>query len=194
MRAGPSSDGTALALVAASNGAATETRFAVVTKSKTANVVLRGEWTFDAISPNGRTLYLAESVGGDAYVIRPADVITGRAGVALSVKSIAINNVSGDDGPTMQGLPMDRVAASSDGFILTLYDGPGFPFVHALQTRDSFALCYDLPKSMKSIVNELTLRSTSTAAKFEILHKNKVVATLTLPLGSTGPSLQLAAT
>jgi hypothetical protein len=193
MRAGPSSDGTSLALVASSPGSSSETRFVVVTKSNATNITLTGQWTFDAISPDGRRLYLAQSIGGDAYIIRPVDVFTGTAGVALTIKSVAVNVVPSDeDGPRMEGLPMERLASSPDGFVLTLYDGPGFPFVHALQIRDSYTLCYDLPKSMKAIAAELTLRSTTNAAKFDVMHKGKIMATLTLPLGSASPALQLA--
>ncbi len=193
MRAGPSSDGSTLALVASSSGTSADTRFIVVTQSTTTNITLPGQWTFDAISPNGRTLYLAQSVGGDTYVIRPVDVATGRAGVALKVKSVTVDrNGQVDDGPTMEGLPIERITSQQHAFILTLYDGPGFPFVHALQARDSFTLCYDLPGSMKSIVNELTLRSTTDATTFNVVHKGKVMATLTLPMGSSGPSLRMA--
>src|SRR5256885_11724462 len=33
----------------------------------------------------------------------------------------------------------------SDGLVLTLYRGPEHPFVHALNSKDAWALCIDLP-------------------------------------------------
>jgi hypothetical protein len=44
----------------------------------------------------------------------------------------------------MAGYPLAQLRRN-DGVVMTLYDGPEHPFIHALQSREAWALCIDLP-------------------------------------------------
>ena len=104
-------------------------------------IELPGSFDYDALSPDGRILYVAqhlESVPG-AYQVRAVDVSTGRLrdGVIVDKRNI-------DE--TMAGWPIAQLRRP-DGTVLTLYRGTEHPFVHALNTVDAWAVCIDLPAS-----------------------------------------------
>jgi hypothetical protein len=108
-------------------------------------VTLRGDFSFDALSPDGRTAYLVQYVApNDAtrYLVRALDPATGR----LRPHPIVDPHERGDD---MRGLPLTRATSPGGRWAYTLYDGAGkHPFVHALDTRDGRARCIDLPDAM----------------------------------------------
>jgi hypothetical protein len=193
LRAGPSDDGRSMVLVRLSSTEATRTTtFAVVTKEVTRRVQLDGTWTFDAVSPDGRRFFAAESVGNGRYLIRPVDVTTGRPGVPVVGKTIsaAAGIGSPEEGP-MEGLPLDRLVSPDSPFVFTLYDAPGHPFVHALSPANGGTFCFDLPAAMADIAGELTLRRSSVAASFEVWHGREALARGSLASGSSAPSLVL---
>jgi hypothetical protein len=140
---GVSHDGHTLVLAAYPN--AGSTRFAVLDtiglKPKRM-ITLRGSWTYDALSPNGRTLYLIEnSLGTNTvrYRVRAYDVGAGR----LLARAIADKRLWGR---YMRGTPMTRVTSRDGGWVYTLYGKPdGTAFVHALDARHRAAVCVDLP-------------------------------------------------
>lgn len=103
-------------------------------------VRLRGDFSFDAISPSGDRLYLIQYLSPtdpNAYAVRAYDVRSGR----LLPKPI----VDPRDREQMHGRPVAR-AMSPDGlWAYTLYDGAGkAPFLHALNTARGSARCIDL--------------------------------------------------
>jgi hypothetical protein len=104
-------------------------------------VTLRGDFSFDALSPDGAVAYLIQYRGGDVsrYVVRSLDPATGR----LDPKPI----VDPDEDPDeMRGYAMTRVTSPDGRWQYTLYDGTsGHPFVHALDTVGRRAVCIDLP-------------------------------------------------
>jgi hypothetical protein len=105
------------------------------------HVHLRGDFSFDAISPTGRWLYLIEytsRVDPTRYRVRSLDARTGRL---LPGEIIDPH----DRGETMRGNPVTRVASADGRWAYTLYDGNGHPFVHALDTAGRTARCIDVP-------------------------------------------------
>jgi hypothetical protein len=119
-------------------------RFAVLdpTLRSLQRVTLRGDYGFDALSPDGRLLYLIQrldtSTSAWAYRVRVFDLATGH----LRPHPIA-DRVEHEW--TMQGIPLDRLTGRGGGVVYTLYQTPrGGTFVHALDTRRASARCIDL--------------------------------------------------
>jgi hypothetical protein len=104
-----------------------------------ATVSLRGDFTLDAISPDGNLLYLIESTSPDdltRYAVRAYDVAKGR------LRPGAIVDADEADEP-MQGTPIARAMSHDGRWAFTLYDGE-HPFIHALDTVAASAKCIDL--------------------------------------------------
>ena len=104
-------------------------------------VRLRGSWAYDAISPDGRTLYLIQSLASrDSahYLVRAYDLRLGR----LLTGAIADRR---ERGP-MTGAPVTRATTRTGTWAYTLYTkANGTAFVHALDTVHRRAVCIDLP-------------------------------------------------
>jgi hypothetical protein len=143
---GLSGDGRSLVLgsYGPQPGQSGKTRFAVVnTKTLTVRraLVLKGAWSFDAISRNGSMLYLTEHVrAGDdpLYRVRPLDARTGRLHAPIVDRL--------EDEEEMGGIPVARASSADGRWAYTLYARRGHhPFVHALDTAKREAFCIDLP-------------------------------------------------
>jgi hypothetical protein len=111
---------------------------------------LPGSFSFDAISPDGSTVYLIEHLSkylGGAYQVR-----------ALQVKSRKLlpKPIVDPAEPTerMEGEPMSRTTSPDGRWAYTLYSGhrrgqyerTHEPFVHALDTVAGRTVCIDLPQ------------------------------------------------
>ena len=104
-------------------------------------VTLRGDFSFDALSPDGRRMFLVNYVSRRdprKYVVRSFDVRAGR----LEPGAIVDAREPDED---MRGYPVTRATSADGRWVYTLYDGVGEPFVHALDTIDRDARCIDLP-------------------------------------------------
>lgn len=101
-------------------------------------ITLKGSWAFDALSPNGATMYLIEHTSENDfqhYVVRAYDLRTHE----LRPGRIADKT---QKSWTMQGYPDARVETTSGRWVYTLYTNPdGVPFVHALDTVAGVAHC-----------------------------------------------------
>lgn len=100
---------------------------------------LRGHFTFDAISPDRRYLYLTEFVSPQdvtEYRVRAYDLRRNRL-----LAKIVSDRVTWET--SMNGWPVSRVRRN--GWALTLYATGGRPFIHALDTRHVVATCIFLP-------------------------------------------------
>jgi hypothetical protein len=105
-------------------------------------VQLRGDWSFDAISPSGTRMYLIEHPrpGLASYRVRAYDLVAGR------LLSTPITD------PTewrriMHGVAVTRVTSADGARVYTPYDrGNGRMFVHALNTVAGTARCIDIPR------------------------------------------------
>jgi hypothetical protein len=104
-------------------------------------VNLRGDFSFDAVSPDGGSIYLVEYLSRrdpTRYAVRTYDVERGR------LQSAPVVDKS-EPGERMRGYPVTRVDGSGGRWAYTLYDGAGgHPFVHALDTVEQTAVCIDL--------------------------------------------------
>ncbi len=158
---GLSADGTTLVLTQLPRAYPPETsRFAVLRTDRrpryphgtgrmrldaVTRLALPGYFTFDAISPDGSTIYLIHtftphgSLSG-AYEVRALDTASSR----LRPRPI-VDPEEPDE--RMQGLPVTRAASPDGRWAYTLYDGNGGePFLHALDTVLARAVCIDLPQ------------------------------------------------
>ena len=102
-------------------------------------IKLRGAFSFDAVSPNSRYLYLIEYFAAEdptLYRVRAYDLSQSK----LLAKIVADRH-SWATG--MQGMPISRTWR--DGWAYTLYGGNARPFIHALNTRGLEAVCINLP-------------------------------------------------
>ncbi|MGI8728305.1 MAG: hypothetical protein ACR2K6_11595 [Solirubrobacterales bacterium] len=121
-----------------------ETRFAVIGTStdrlrKIKEIDLRGDYSFDAISPDGSIIYLIHYFNRrdpSRYEVISYETISGEMSKVLdsSVTEIA-----------MRGFPQTRATGPSGRWEYTLYDGNReLPFVHALDTVEGTSVCVGL--------------------------------------------------
>jgi hypothetical protein len=99
-------------------------------------LLLRGDYAFDALSPDARLLYVTQRFDQLRYRIRVVDLATGR----LRRASVADYR---DGDSNMRGWPIAR--ATRGGWAFTLYVGGTRTFVHALDTVHARAVCIFLP-------------------------------------------------
>lgn len=125
-------------------GDAGTTQFAVLdARSLTPRrvVALPGSWSYDAISPDGRLVYLVEHLAAGAnprYRVRVFDLAVGR----LAPKPIVDRRA---EEAVMRGQPVTRATSRDGRWAYTLYARRGqAPFVHALDTVGRDAVCIDL--------------------------------------------------
>jgi hypothetical protein len=141
---GLSRDGRTLVLAERTQALTSPTRFLVVDPQSLQvrkRISLPGQFAFDALSPNARTMYLVEYVTVNAqlrYRVRSYDLAAGR----LARQVIADKR---SRWTTMQGMPMSRATSGDGTWVYTLYSNGPKPFVHALNARQGYALCIDLP-------------------------------------------------
>jgi hypothetical protein len=121
------------------------TRFVLLdarTLSVRRTVTLRGDFSFDALSPHGKTMFLVNYTSPNdptRYTVRAYDFERG----ALLPGAIRDPAERSDK---MRGSPITRVMSADGRWAYTLYDGAGsMPFVHALDTVGLRAHCIDLP-------------------------------------------------
>lgn len=118
-------------------------------------VTLDGDFSFDALSPDGRWLYLVEYLtprDPSRYLVHLYDLETHR----LRPEPVIDPREVGD---VMRGTPVTRSSSPDGRFAYTLYDGAGeHPFIHALDTVEKSARCIDLHGLMGfQRLGELTL-------------------------------------
>ncbi len=141
---GVSRDGKTLVLAEVGVNRA-QTRFAVL-KTKALRlkrlITLPRVWAYDALSPDGRTLYATQYFGTAAnarYNVRSVDLVAGRP-----VGGALVDRREPDE--EMNGAPWARVRSANGAWAYTLYTKPnGTGFVHALDTAKRRAYCVDLP-------------------------------------------------
>ncbi len=103
-------------------------------------IKLRGDFAFDALSPDGRMLYLIEhiSIPDSRYRVRAYDLGARRLLARMVTDKSRWQSV-------MQGVPVARATAEDGRWAFTLYGVNAHPFVHALDTRRANVVCIDLP-------------------------------------------------
>jgi hypothetical protein len=102
-------------------------------------IQLKGAFTFDAVSRDGRYLYLIEYMSPEdptSYRVRAYDM----RGAGLLAKIVSDKRSWATD---MRGLPVSRLW--KDNWSYTLYGANARPFIHALDTANVEAVCINLP-------------------------------------------------
>lgn len=143
--AGLSADGKTLVLLRPrARFPRAQTTFAVMDAERLRlreTITLRGDFSFDALSPDGSSLYLIEYLSPrdpSRYLVRLYDLRSGH----LTPDPVIDPAEAGD---VMRGAPITRAASPDGRWAYTLYDGAGdHPFVHALDTGERTARCIDL--------------------------------------------------
>jgi hypothetical protein len=129
------------------DGLRQQSRFVVLstgTLARLATINLPGEFGFDAISPDRRTLYVIQHAAQAdlvRYVVRAYDLAKRRL-----LPQAIVDKREPDE--TMRGYPVARATSPGGGWVYTLYTkGPGgvTTFVHALNASGRSAICVDLP-------------------------------------------------
>jgi hypothetical protein len=154
----------------------TPSRFAVVnTKSFRLRqiVTLRGVFSFDAISPDGSTLYLIQFTDAQNYQryrVRAYDLETRRL-----VAGAIVDRREPDE--AMTGQPVTRVTSASGRWVYTLYARQqAAPFVHALDSAERQAYCIDLRwKGSQNALWKLRMRLTPDGSKIVLRGKNRTI-------------------
>ena len=132
-------DGRTLLLVSGSRYVALDARSLAVRR----DVRLHGQFSYDALSPTGRTLFLIQHPSPTSihYYVRAYDLAHGRL-----LRQIIVDAREKGEGP-MTGSPVTRATGPSGRWIYTLYvRSSGEMFVHALDSVDLHAFCVDLPR------------------------------------------------
>jgi hypothetical protein len=132
-----SADGRIAALSAHAGGT---TRVALVEAGAgTRTIRLDGAYEIDAVDSEGRSLFLIERLGEERYALRLYDLAAGR----LHDGSIRPKN----EDEEMVGVAGTQLGTPDGAWLLTLYVNTEHneAFVHALNLRERFALCLDLP-------------------------------------------------
>ncbi len=145
---------------------------------------LRGDFSFDAISRDGRTLFFIEYVAPrdpTRYYVRAYDVPSGR----LMAEPV-VDPHEGQD--AMRGSPLTRTMSPDGRWAYTLYDGAGkTPFVHALDTSKREARCIDVPMLVLG-GGPLHLTVAPNAAKLTVSTPGRTVAVIdTSTFRASGP-------
>jgi MYXO-CTERM domain-containing protein len=137
-----------------------------------AQIVLPGHMTVDAISPDGRWLYLIRyrSVRNNRYDVLAYD---------LARRHLLPTPIVDPREPDekMQGFPLTRTVSADGRWAYTLYANPeGEPFIHALDTERRTAACIDLDdlttedaSDARLVLSGGTLRVEGTAAPLALV-------------------------
>ncbi|HEX6724124.1 MAG TPA: hypothetical protein VF073_02670, partial [Gaiella sp.] len=122
------------------------TRFVVIdtrTLAPLRTIRLAGTYAFDAVSSDGRRLFVLQYPGGVQggvrYVVRSVDLRTGKLEPGAIVDKT-------EPSERMSGIALARAWSRDGAWVYTLYNGgTSHAFVHALNTRTRVARCIDLP-------------------------------------------------
>lgn len=180
---GLSADGRTLALIRPRTSfPREETTFAILDAERLRlreELTLPGDFSFDALSPDGRTLYLIEYPeprDATAYEVRAYDLEAGR----LLPDPIVDPNESQEE---MAGFPQTRAVSPDGRWAYTLYararaNEP--PFVHALDTEGRTAVCIDLDAVAPRTVQRLQLVPSADGSELAVHDGETPVASIDL--------------
>ena len=195
---GLSADGTTLALIVPRTNfrrfPRRETTFRIVDLRKNRQMrpgkplTLRGDFSFDALSPDGRTMYLVQYTSSDYndYKVREYDLVRRR----LVDEPVQFSHEVAPG--EMRGLPMARATSSDGRWAYTLYNGGGrkqdVAFIHILDTVDGVSHCIELPNVSGQEAWNLKLALTGAGRALTVKRGNHLVASMdTKTLGVSEP-------
>lgn len=180
-RAGLSADGGTLVLIGA-YGPINRAELVVLGTNKLRElnrIELDGQYSFDAISPDGRTAYVVEypkPLRYDRYRVLKLDLKTGRlAEEPVADEDVGLDEAEEEGGEgavegEMRGLALSRVDSGDGRWAYTLYDGGGdVPFIHALDTVGDRAVCIFMPELDDLDRNQIAKATIATGSEPETL-------------------------
>jgi hypothetical protein len=135
-------------------------------------IALKGEWSFDAISPDGSTLYLIEQISrrdASRYAVRAYDMRAHR------LLPDPVVDPSEPEEP-MRGFPVTRTTGPGGRWEYTLYAGGEHPFIHALDTVRRRSICIDLPERVARSRRLWELRVSVRGDRLAVVSGDRVVA------------------
>jgi hypothetical protein len=103
-------------------------------------IVLKGDFSYDALSPDASTLYLIQHISARDYTryrVRAYDL-----GANRLLQRVIVDRKEPKE--VMRGYPITRVTSADGSWVYTLYAGGTVPFVHALDTAHRQAVCLDV--------------------------------------------------
>lgn len=136
-------------------------------------ITLNGEFGFDVLSGDGRTLYVIQHQSAEdlvSYVVRGYDLAT------KQLLKGAI--VAKGESASMRGYPVSRAVGTRGTWVYTLYHrGSGKPFIHALNADQRYAICIDLPwQATSQTIWTARLALSPTGHQLVVRSHGKVVA------------------
>jgi hypothetical protein len=139
-------------------------------------LVLRGDFSFDAMSPDGSKLYLVNYLSlsrrnfdPTKYTVRVLDAATGALDPAPVVDPR-------EPGEKMGGIPVTRTTSADGRWAYTLYSGAEHPFIHALDTEGRTARCIDLDAlTSRDDLFQMTLRLPPGGGSLQVVKQDKPV-------------------
>jgi hypothetical protein len=141
---GISADGETLALINPRQTFPRKTTELVIYEAKGVRkpqtIELNGDFSFDALSPDGETLYLIEYTDPrdpGAYQVRSYGVATRKLDPDPLLDSE-------EEPGEMRGFPQTRATSPDGRWEYTLYDGGEHPFIHALDVVEGATVCIDV--------------------------------------------------
>jgi hypothetical protein len=143
-------------------------------------LTMRDDFSFDALSPDGRSMYLIRYPAPrdpTAYEVRVYDFERGK----LLPDPIVDPNESGEE---MAGFPQTRGTSPDGRWAYTLYepaerDHP--PFIHALDTQRGTAVCIDLdPLAAHRQVWRLGLQPSADGSSLAVIDRGEPIASVGL--------------
>jgi hypothetical protein len=173
---GLSADGTTLVLMRVAHAyPRNRSSFAVVDAGPLSvrdTLELEGEWGFDAVSPDGRWLYLVQQLSArdrTRYAVRAYDIAEHRL-----VPEPVVDPREPDE--PMRGLPVTRVTGPAGRWEYTLYAGGEHPFIHALDTVARTSRCLDLPHRLARHRRLWDLRLDVRGGRVAVVYGDTIVA------------------
>lgn len=146
---------------------------------------LAGAYAFDALSPDGATLYLTRHASRahiTRYTVRAYDIPAGRL-----FPGVIADRTQHEW--RMDGLPVTRVQTAAGGWAYTLYQGgEDGAFVHALDTRARTARCIDIPGMRDRDVMAMRLRLAAGGRRLAIVAGAKTVAAVDIHTLAPAPA------
>jgi hypothetical protein len=149
-------------------------RFAVIGTrllGRVQTIALKGDWSYDAISPDASTLYLTQTLNRQAtrYAVRAYDLRTQRL-----LKEPVVDPSEPDE--PLRGWPSTRTTGPGGRWEYTLYAGSKEPFIHALDTVHRTSICIDLPKRLAKAKRIWSFKLELHGDRVAVVDRGKVVA------------------
>ncbi len=150
-------------------------------------LTLDGAFSFDAISPDGRSLYLVQYRDPRDpfdYRVRRFDLRTNRLAPGAIVDP-------DEPGERMTGQPASRRTSPDGVWAYTLYGGGEATFIHALDTERGVAQCIDLEGLEARDLFKLDLRVDGSTGEITVTKNGDPVATVdprTFEVSAVDPS------